>query len=424
MRDLIGGFMSRVQDGDMVVIYYAGHGIEIDGRDYMLPVDVKLETPTSVQFQGIPLDMLYSNRQTFGVVIVFDACRDNPFLRRVRGEVAGTHALSPPVGALVLFAASSGDVAQDGGLEADGTPLRNSVFASAFVRALSIPDASIQKIYQDTLREVRARTSNLQAPQRFGDLAEDFTFNTGGRVAYAAAAPTYAPPPPAPSAQDAAPTRLAEMVAASPPGTVFRSVGDAEAGTTASPSGAQPGAAPATPLAQQVAALTTSAPTQTLRPSVAAPAPVQTPSPAPRQGPPQPIAPQVVAPRPEDMRFTIASLGENVMPPAPALPPVPILNLPTRFCSVEEQIEYLKATFKPAYDVAYRNNEIAIAYLSALNTLGAEYNGRGSGFVFRIKAQFDAFAPVAAQANAASIETLGLDAKIRQIPVESCSDGG
>ena len=71
----------------------------MEGRDYMLPVDVKLETPTAVQFQGIPLDMLYSDKQTFGVVIVFDACRDNPFLRRVKGEVAGTHALSPPGGA-------------------------------------------------------------------------------------------------------------------------------------------------------------------------------------------------------------------------------------------------------------------------------------------------------------------------------------
>lgn len=451
MRDLIGGFMSRVQDGDMVVIYYAGHGIEMDGRDYMLPVDVKLETPTAVQFQGIPLDMLYSSKQTFGVVIVFDACRDNPFLRRVKGEVAGTHALSPPVGALVLFAASSGDVAQDGGTEADGSPLKNSIFASAFVRALSVPGASVQRIYQTTLRDVRARTSNLQAPQRFGDLAEDFTFNPAGRITYAAAPPqpALAPPPTAGPAPEQ--TRLAAVITATPPGTVFRSFPEQGLATDAAPTesaGAPPSTsmtlpartappvetAPPPPIARpapQTAAPQTPAP-PIERPPAAAPTPepraepqqlasLTTASPAtrPASGPP------MAAPQPmPDMRFSIASLGENVMPPAPQLQATPVLTLPARFCSVEAQIEYLKSTFKPAYDIAYRNNEIAIAYLSALNTLGAEYNSRGSGFVFRIKAQFEAFAPIAAQANTTSNEVLGLDAQIRRIPVEACTGAG
>lgn len=414
MRDLIGGFMSRVRDGDMVVIYYAGHGIEMDGRDYMLPVDVRLETPTAVQFQGIPLDMLYSERQTFGVVIVFDACRDNPFLRRVKGEVAGTHALSPPVGALVLFSASSGDVAQDGGAEPDGSPLKNSIFASAFARALSVPDASVQRIYQTTLRDVRGRTSNLQAPQRFGDLAEDFTFNTGGRVAYAAAPAPPAPivPPPASEPAGAQPAQLTAVINATPPGAVFRSFPEPD-------DAAQP-----SPAAEGTPAATTEPPLQS--PAAAEPAPQQiavltTASPATRlaAGPPVPVSQAL-----PEMPFTIARLGENVMPPAPQMLPVPPLILPARFCSVEEQIEYLKATFKPAYDVAYRNNEVAIAYLSALNALGAEYNAKGSGFVFRIKTQFDAFAPVAAQANTTSNETLAQDARIRRIPVEACTGAG
>ena len=119
--------------------------------------------------------------------------------------------------------------------------------------------------------------------------------------------------------------------------------------------------------------------------------------------------------------FTIASLGENILPPAPELLPVPVLTLPAGFCSIEEQIDYLNKTFRPAYEVAYRNNETAVSYLSALNALGAEYNARGSGFVFRIKAQFEAFAPIAARANTQSNEVLGLDARIRQIPVQSCA---
>ncbi|WP_293906881.1 caspase family protein [Phenylobacterium sp.] len=418
MRDLIGGFMSRVRDGDLVLIYYAGHGIEADGRDYMLPVDVKLETPTAVQFQGIPLDMLYSDKQTFGVIVVFDACRDNPFLRRVKGAVAGTHALSPPVGALVLFSASSGDVAEDASVDAGGGASKNSVFAVAFTHALSVPDASIQKIYQSILREVRAQTSNRQAPQRFGDLAEDFTFNATGRPIYAAAAPPPVQAAPAPAPEVA---RLAAADNTGPPGAVYRSLPVPAAaspaptpGPTAPTAQAPPAQVTAPPVGPPAAAPQAEAP-----PAAAPPLQVASVTPSPALSRPPPAA----APPPVEMHFTIASLGENVMPPPPQLEAVPVLTLPAKFCSVEAEIDYLNNVFKPAYTTAYRNNEIAIAYLSALNVLGQEYNGRQSGFVFRIKSQFEAFAPVATRANEASNQILGLDAQIRHIPIEACPKG-
>jgi hypothetical protein len=346
-----------------------------------------------VQFQGIPLDMLYPDKKTFGVIIIFDACRDNPFLRRVKGAVAGTHALSPPVGDLVLFSASSGDVAEDGGVDVAGGTRKNSVFAVAFSNALSVPDASIQKIYQNILREVRTQTADRQKPQRFGDLAEDFVFNTSGRT-YAAAAP----PPAAPAPTPQPPIQVASAAPAG--GATYRSVPVSEPAATPSPAPAPTETAAetrASPPPQQVAVLSTPVPQ----------APART-------------APANAAP-PAEQRFTIASLGQNVMPPPPQLEEVPALKLPARFCSVEEEIAYLQTQFKPAYDIAYRNNARAIAYLSGLNALGQEYSSHQSGFVFSIKTQFDAFAPVAAQANETSNSTLGLDAKIRQIPVQACA---
>jgi hypothetical protein len=424
MRDLIGNFMSKVRDGDLVLIYYAGHGIEAEGRDYMLPVDVKLETPSAVQFQGIPLDLLYSDKQTFGVIIVFDACRDNPFLRRVKGAVAGTHALSPPAGDLVLFSASSGDVAEDGGADPAGGARKNSVFATAFTNALSVPDASIQRIYQTILREVRAQTSNRQAPQRFGDLAEDFVFNTQARgINYAVAAPLPAAPAPAPARP--ADTLQVASAATTPPGTLTRSlpVSDPSAGSQGSaspaitpPAATPPVSSPAPKPQPPAAAASPPAPQQLASLSASA-------SPAPARPPPAATAPAAAA-SPVEMHFTIASLGLNVMPPPPRLDPVPELALPARFCSVEEEIAYLKDVFKPAYDIAYRNNELAIAYLSALNGLGQEYSAHQSGFVFSIKTQFESFAPVAARANQASNDVLGLDAKIRRIPIETCAAKG
>ena len=411
MRDLIGAFMSRVRDGDLVLIYYAGHGIEADGRDYMLPVDVKLETPTSVQFQGIPLDMLYSDKQTFGVIIVFDACRDNPFLRRVKGAVAGTHALSPPVGALVLFSASSGDVAEDGGVDGNGAARKTSVFASAFNNALSVPDASIQRIYQGILREVRGQTSNRQAPQRFGDLADDFVFNASGgipRTYQAAAPPALALAlalAPAPAPEPAVETRLAANTAG-PPGMVLRSLPAPEPAPMAPSPRLDPALAPVTSLPAAAATPEAVAPPKAEpEPPPAEPVKVAALTVSP---PPAAVAaaPRAVAPSPTEMRFTIASLDQVMQ------------NLEME--SVEEEIAYLNTVFKPAYNIAYRNNEVAIAYLSALNGLGQEYSSRQSGFVFRIKTQFEQFAPVAAKANETSNAVLGLDALIRRIPVETC----
>lgn len=390
MRNLIGAFMSKVRDGDLVLIYYAGHGVEADGRDFMLPVDVNLDTPSSVQFQGIALDMLYSDKATFGVIVVFDACRDNPFLRRVKGAVAGTHALSPPAGDLVLFSASSGDVAEDGGGDASGGVRKNSVFATAFLNALSVPDASIQKIYQLTLREVRTLTSGRQAPQRFGDLADDFVFNPTEGPRYASAAP---PPPPAPviAPPPAAVTLAAN--AAVPAGTVYRSLPT----TPAMEIGPQP------------------EPIPVVQPAPDPPPVARDPAPVARV---EASAPQ---PPPAAIQFTIAELGLNIMPPPPQLATVPTITLPASFCSVEDEIAFLKDVFKPAYDVAYRNNEIAIGYLNGLNALGQEYNRVQSGFVFRIKAQFDQFAPISAHANEVSNEILAYDAKVRRVPIVPCA---
>ncbi|MFL5297106.1 MAG: caspase domain-containing protein [Phenylobacterium sp.] len=393
MRTLLGSFMSKVRDGDLVLVYYAGHGIEVDGRDYMLPVDVNLDTPASVQFQGIPIDMAYSAKATFGLVIVFDACRDNPFLRRVGGDVPGTHSVSPPVGSMVLFSAATGQVAQDGPVATQSETRKNSVFADALLTALSTPGASLGRIYQITLKQVRLATDNRQAPQRFGDLAEDFIFNPGGsQVAAAYSAPPPPPPAPAPPVQVAAATPPPE-VPGQPAGATYRS-----------------------------APLNAPAATPPPAPAPAAPIVVATASPPPPPAAPVARAESRLASGPSPVAsFEIASLGENVLPPPPPLAAVPPVNIPASFCRIEDEIAFLKDVFQPAYNVAYKNNQLAIAYLSGLIHLGEQYKARQSGFVFQIKDQFERFAPVAAHANDESNSTLGLDARIRAVPVGGCS---
>jgi hypothetical protein len=177
LRRALHGFRNRAEGAEVALIYFAGHGIEIQRNNYLLPVDARLEKPGDVTFQAIPLAMLRQAAEpatTLSLVIV-DACRNNPFLQRMQ---TATRSLSrglgmvEPVGQnrLVAFAAKEGTVAADG----DG---RNSPYARALITELSTPGVEIGKLF----RRVRDRVYNLtdgeQEPALYGSLSSaDFYF--------------------------------------------------------------------------------------------------------------------------------------------------------------------------------------------------------------------------------------------------------
>ncbi|WP_247528505.1 caspase family protein [Bradyrhizobium sp. 199] len=175
MRRTLRDFAGRVRDADMAVIYYAGHGIELDGNNYLIPTDAMLETDGDVLDEAVALD-----RALFAVepakrlrLVILDACRDNPFAKTMKRMVAsraigrGLAKVEPTSpNTMIAFAAKAGSTASDG-------DSRNSPFARALVEHLPKPGLDLRKAFGFVRDDVLKNTGNRQEPYVYGSLGGD-----------------------------------------------------------------------------------------------------------------------------------------------------------------------------------------------------------------------------------------------------------
>lgn len=196
--DALRDFANVAENADWAVVYYAGHGIEVSGINYLIPVDAKLSVDRDVQFETIPLDQVLTSVEQAKKLklIILDACRDNPFVSTMRktpapeprtasvstaGGVVGTRSVGLGLGrieekktgqaTLVAYAAKHGQVALDGEGE-------NSPFAIALVQRVATPGVEINKIFRLVRDDVMEATAGRQEPYTYGSLpgSEDFFF--------------------------------------------------------------------------------------------------------------------------------------------------------------------------------------------------------------------------------------------------------
>jgi uncharacterized caspase-like protein len=173
-------FGRAAEGADWALVYYAGHGIEISGANYLIPTDAKLETDRDVNFEAIPLDHVLSAVEGASKMrlVLLDACRDNPFASQMRRTVAsrsigrGLAPIEPQTGSLVVYAAKHGETALDG----SGTG--NSPFVAALIKELSIPGIEIRKLFDLVRDDVLEATNNQQQPFTYGSIPgrQDFYF--------------------------------------------------------------------------------------------------------------------------------------------------------------------------------------------------------------------------------------------------------
>jgi uncharacterized caspase-like protein len=174
--DALRAFAKEADSADWAVIYFAGHGIEFDGGNYLVPVDARLETDRDVQVHAVSVDLVLgavAGAKKLRLVLL-DACRDNPFPRKMGRTIGrGLAGLEPAAaaGTLVVYAAKHGDVALDGTGE-------NSPFAAAFVNQLQKPGVEIRKLVGLLRDEVMEATGRRQQPFAYGSLPgrDDFYF--------------------------------------------------------------------------------------------------------------------------------------------------------------------------------------------------------------------------------------------------------
>jgi hypothetical protein len=278
-------FLLTAENADIAVVYYAGHGVEMNGTNYLIPVDARLSRDYDVEDEAVSLDRLIWALQSVRRLrlIMLDACRDNPFASRsrsasMRSTMKGGLGKLEDVGAdtLVAYAAKAGSVSYDG----DGA---NSPYATALVRHLTEPGVDIRIALGKVRDDVIDMTGGRQEPFIYGSLG-------GATIALVPATPAPAPPPQQvskPAPQQAVPG----PVAAAPPQIPAR-----VPPVAAAPSPPQP--APPAPVAAA--------------PPPAAPPPSKPPANA---APPQPITVARADPQPPAQQVPRTAVDPNVACP-------------------------------------------------------------------------------------------------------------
>jgi Caspase domain len=197
MRMALREFGAHVRDADVAVVYYAGHGIELDGTNYLIPTDAILESDTDVLDEAFPLD-----RVLFAVepakqlrLIILDACRDNPFAKAMKRTIAsrglgrGLAKVEPnSPNTMIAFAAKAGSTASDG-------DSKDSPFATALVEHLPKPGLDLRKAFGFVRDDVLKTTNYQQEPYVYGSLG-------GDDVPIVPSRPIVAAPQPSPQQND------------------------------------------------------------------------------------------------------------------------------------------------------------------------------------------------------------------------------
>ncbi|HUS97906.1 MAG TPA: caspase family protein, partial [Hyphomicrobiaceae bacterium] len=167
MRDAIIAFGRRLKSDDAVgLFYFAGHGVQVDGRNYLLPVGADIQNQTEVLLQGLNLAELLSTMHGAGSrvsIAVLDACRNNPFDGSVRGISRGLAQVLAPAGTLIAYSTAPGKVALDG-------TGQNSPYTAALAEAMPRSGLAIEDVFKRARQQVMRATKGAQVPWEHSSL--------------------------------------------------------------------------------------------------------------------------------------------------------------------------------------------------------------------------------------------------------------
>jgi hypothetical protein len=176
-------FFQKLSPGGVGLLYYAGHGVQAQGANYLVPIDASLAVEDDLKYETIDLQDILNKLDDARVrlsIVILDACRDNPF-KSLQSSSSGLAMINPPVGTVIVYATSPGKVAADG----DGV---HSVFTAKLLKAMLRPE-KLMDVFEHVVDEVARDTGNGQTPWINSSFRGDFYFT--GPV-------TIVPPPAAP----------------------------------------------------------------------------------------------------------------------------------------------------------------------------------------------------------------------------------
>ncbi len=182
-------FGSRLKDSGAGLFYFAGHGMQIKGRNYLIPVGADIEREDEVAYQAMDAQAVLDKMESAGNgtnLMILDACRNNPFARSFRSASQGLAQMDAPVGTMVAFSTAPGSVASDG----QGS---NGLYTQHLLGALQQPGLKVEEVFKQVRGAVRRESQGRQVPWESTSLEGDFYF-------VQPQAPVAATPPPDPLA--------------------------------------------------------------------------------------------------------------------------------------------------------------------------------------------------------------------------------
>jgi uncharacterized caspase-like protein len=169
----IAQFGEKLDAGTTAVFYYAGHGMQVRGKNYLIPVDAEISSESAVRTETVDVDVLldqFATRSSTLNVVILDACRNNPFERKFRSAAGGGLAqIEAPEGTMIAYATAPGKVASDGTGE-------NGLFTQELLKAIRQPGRAVEQVFKDVRRNVMKATGGEQTPWESSSLTGDFYF--------------------------------------------------------------------------------------------------------------------------------------------------------------------------------------------------------------------------------------------------------
>jgi tetratricopeptide (TPR) repeat protein len=190
LQDAVTQFGDRLRGGGAGLFYFAGHGVQIKGRNFLMPVGADIKREDEVPYKAVDVQQVLDKMETAKNrinVVVLDACRDNPFARSSRSSSGGLSSVDAPIGSLVAFATSPGSVASDG----SGS---NGLYTQHLLANIERPGLPIEEVFKRVRLGVRLDSSGSQVPWESTSLEGDFSFFPA--TVSAKMGPTVLPPPP------------------------------------------------------------------------------------------------------------------------------------------------------------------------------------------------------------------------------------
>ncbi|MCE9571512.1 MAG: caspase family protein, partial [Rhodocyclales bacterium] len=181
MTRAISQFGQKLVLGSVGLFYYAGHGMQVRGKNFLIPIDAEIETEGSVSSEAVDVDQVLNQLGPARLsMVILDACRNNPFERKFRSSGGGGLAqIDAPTGTLLAYATAPGKVA------ADGTG-NNGVYTEALLKALDMPGLKVEDVFKQVRINVLKSSDNQQTPWESSSLTGEFYFSAPAKPTVAA----------------------------------------------------------------------------------------------------------------------------------------------------------------------------------------------------------------------------------------------